>query len=108
MSQSDDAVKRIVGRVTVYVFNDNPDQLRADLPCFQEELQHWPMTNPRAFWDMTTERLILEVDLTAHDRDGCGLEVYADLVADAAYKSALATIADIGDGGVGGLSIQPH
>jgi hypothetical protein len=107
MSKSDDPMKRIVGRVTVYVFSDNPNQCRADLPYFQEELQRWPMTNPRAFWDTTSERLILEVDVTAHERDRFGLEVYADLVADEAYKIAVATMADIGDGGVGVLSIQP-
>lgn len=107
MSQDDSARERIVGRVSVFVFSDNPEQFRADLPFFQEELQHWPMTNPRAYWDVDWERLVLEVDVTERERDRFGFEVYAELVMDWAYKIACGTMADIGEGSVGILSIQP-
>jgi hypothetical protein len=46
------------------------------------------------------ERLILEVDVTIDDRAVFGLEGYAELVADQAYKIAFATVVDLGNGGV--------
>ena len=107
MSQDERASDQIVARVAVAVFMDNPAQLRAAVPDFQEELQHWPMKNPRATWDEVTARLVLEVDVTADDRAVFGLEGYAEFVADQAYKITFATVVDLGDGGVRVLDIYP-
>ena len=89
-----------VARVAIVVFSDNVEQLRAAAPDFQEELQHWPLKNSRVSWDGAMERLILEVDVTIDDRAVFGLEGYAELVADQAYKIAFATVVDLGNGGV--------
>ena len=103
----DRASERIVARVTVFVFSDDPEQLRAAVPDFREEVMHWSLTNPRVSWDATMERLVLDVDMTSEDRDHFGLEGYAELVADQAYKITCATVADLGEGGVRILGIHP-
>jgi hypothetical protein len=107
MTQEDSSSSRIVGRVAVFVFSDAPEQLRTAVPDFIEELQHWPMTNPQVSWDAATERLILEVDVTAHEFERFGLQGYAKLVAEEAYKIAVITVDDLGDVEIGVVRTHP-
>jgi hypothetical protein len=98
----------VVARAAVFVFSDRPDQLRSAVQDFEEVALTWPpLRNPRVTWDAATDRLVLEVDVTAEDRAAFGLERYAEFVADQAYKITFAAVAEPGNGGVRVLGINP-
>lgn len=102
-------ITAVVGRVAVFVFAERSDVLRAAVSDFEQEArEHSVLRNPSVSWDSAAERLVLEVDVTAEDREIFGLEGYAEFMADQAFKIATGALPlEVGEGGVRVLSAHP-